>query len=429
MQTATTGDLSSSCLRLRNSQAQEVISQYFLDCVTRQPPTDALESFANLFIEFAPQIASQNAYQALYDLLRANQERDFCLLLKRVFFILVNNWETSRQTHLTNQLIDLFKQLPRPSSFQSTQVNRLRVWLNNFVASPDYQELLLYVTKFDEAYSPKWVQRYSSYFLMSQALDLNNSVEQRCAARIRAKILKDQFKFNLALYTARTHSATLHPEPATNPTQLSDNLLKWVKKLLVRQGQFSYANIANIFIQQTQQQTYQEFKQSLRKYLKFSVTQPQIIQLIDGKLASKIGQLYVEQEAQALKPNLLLRTCNRAIDFLIMETKNQPSDLFVQLISQGNPLSFVLLLVKLILICPSAQVHLEKRITDLLEYYKELPESQGQWLLNFLDILNVALAIYAGTVQYNLIDNVPEVTKLNDDIYLKECRVFSLSQI
>lgn len=399
MQTLRTCDVYSSPLRATPSQAaichsQETIYQYFLTDLATQTATEALEAFTKLFIEYTPQPSSQKAYQALSQILGANQESQFRQMLKRVFFILINQWETSREAKLTDEFIKLFKKTPSQCTLTHPQCTRLALWLKNFSASQDYQEIQLHVSEFEETDQPSWVQRYRTYFLVRQALDLNNSVEQRHAARVRAKALKDQFKFTLALYTARTQSSPLHAEKARNPTRLSDNLLELTRKSLVRRGQFSYANLAHIFLEETQNQTYQEFKQSLKKYLTFGMDSPEVTHLIHSRLFSKIDALYRIQNSQPLKENLRLLTCNRLIDCLIMEDKHQPSDLFVQFISRGNPFQFVLIFVKIILICPSAKVYLERRISNLLEYYCELPEERGEWLVNFLEILNVALAIY-----------------------------------
>ena len=63
----------------------------------------------------------------------------------------------------------------------------------------------------------------------------------------------------------------------------------------------------------------------------------------------------------------------------------------------------MIVLLKLILICRNARTHLEAQIAELIRYYKNFPEDECWWVVNFLEIFNVTFAIYAENVQYNLI--------------------------
>ncbi|MBC6421364.1 MAG: hypothetical protein GDA38_07235 [Hormoscilla sp. SP12CHS1] len=51
------------------------------------------------------------------------------------------------------------------------------------------------------------------------------------------------------MYTARSESRKDTPE---NPTNVGDGMLRLIKIILARSGQYSYVNLAEIFIQQTQ---------------------------------------------------------------------------------------------------------------------------------------------------------------------------------
>ena len=75
------------------------------------------------------------------------------------------------------------------------------------------------------------------------------------------------------------------------------------------------------------------------------------------------------------------------------ENHQQPSPLLSMLISQGHPLTVVIMLLKIVLICPSVREHLESCIADLIRYHEKYPE-ECNWMINFIEIFNVMFAIY-----------------------------------
>ena len=125
--------------------------------------------------------------------------------------------------------------------------------------------------------------------------------------------------------------------------------------------------------------------------------------VLQTRIADKLSNLYEEHQDDVVTPALILRTSNRMIEFLTMENKNEPSSLFVLLLSQGNPMTLVVTLLKLMLMSKNSRTHLDARIADLLRYYEEIPEQDCRWVVNFLEIFNVTFTIYGDNVQYNLI--------------------------
>lgn len=71
---------------------------------------------------------------------------------------------------------------------------------------------------------------------------------------------------------------------------------------------------------------------------------------------------------------ILLKTCNKIIDSLTTEDRQQPSPLLKTMISQGHPLTVVIMLIKSVLICLPAQTHLESCIADLIRQHEKFPE-------------------------------------------------------
>ncbi|MCU0550010.1 MAG: hypothetical protein MUC48_11735 [Leptolyngbya sp. Prado105] len=384
-------------------QAQETLYRFLLEIVRQWPPEEVLLEFKRLFF-YQVDAATSGASQSVHQLIVTDQEVEFRNALKRACYILVNNWDAARQYKSIQELVRSFQDVVIETKSISPSMNRLKLWVDNFRNSKDYADLKLFTTRYEEQQKEKWISRYTSYLLVPQYVDTKNPIEQREAARALSRQLKDRFKFDLAMYIAKSQSATSAEKMPKNPTALGDNVLMLIKAIVARRGQYSYANLANIFINQIQTLNYKQFKHSLQKYLIFSVDyHSQFAAEFEAKLVEKLAPLYPDYNENALTDALVLRTCNRIIEYLTTENRKDPSHLFVLLLSQGNPMTLVIVLLKLVLICNASRSHHEAQIATLIRYYEQLPEQECSWIVNFLEIFNVTFAIHAENVQYNLV--------------------------
>ncbi|MGG6297924.1 hypothetical protein ACQ4M4_26315 [Leptolyngbya sp. AN02str] len=389
--------------QLNIPKAQETIYNYLIEIVKTWPPEDVLGEFDQLFIQHANTVSS-DTLPSLYEIVFANQEQEFRNTLKRSCYILINNWDLARHHASIRKLIQLFESPIIAKPTMSPTLRRMRQWLKNFVDSDDYAQLCLFAARYDEKHVKHWSERYTSYLLVPQYIDLNNPAEQRHAARALSKQLKEKFKFDLAMYTARSQLTSAIEKPPANPTSLGDDVLRLIKIIVVRKGKFSYTNIANIFLKQTQNARYTDFKRSFLNYLLFSIEDNEVKETLRTQLSDRLQVLYAEHQHLPIDDALLLRTCNRTIEFLTTETHEEPSPLFIQLLSRGNPLTLVVLLLKIILVCRYARTNLEARIADLVHYYKDCTEDECQWVIQFFEIFDITMTIHAENVEFNLVN-------------------------
>lgn len=393
-------------------EAQNKVFQVLLDAVNRESSETVLAEFKALFFDCVS-VTSDEATHALYRLAFLNRVEAFHQVLKRSCYILINNWAGRRDYASIRAAIALFENFQAQRSTTSLVRSRLQQWMEQFIASQDYEELQLFVSRYDEVGNlarsgdsegeKPWSDRYASYLLFAQATDPNNSREHREAAQSMAKQLRDKFKFDLALYTARLQSSRGNPRELKNPTSLGDRVLNIVKTLVLQQGQTNYASLAKLFVEQTRSLTYSGFKKSLSKYLLFSVDRRDFTSTIERKFDRWLDGLYANRDEEALSDGLYLQTCHRAIEFFTTVNYREPSQMFVLLLSRGNPLTLVMLLLKIVLICPSTRSHLELCMARLIQYYDRVPEAECKWVVHFIDIFNVAFAIYTENVRYNLV--------------------------
>ena len=417
--------------------AQQTIYQSLLEIVKKWPPEEVLLEFKRLFLYHGDSV-NTSALNAVYEIIFNDNEEEFRNTIKRSCYILVNNWDANRHHKPIQDLIAGFQDENLPRSTISPTLTRLRVWIRNFHQSQDYSDLKLFADRYtivesDETSEDRpWVQRYTSYLLVPQYADMGNSIEQREAARAMAQELREKFKFDLAMYVARSQSILRNNAPLKNPTGLGDDTLRLIKTIVAKRGTYSYSNLANIFLNQVQALTYIEFKRSLQNYLGFSVETSSLSHVLQTRMADKLNNLYQEHQNDVVTPALILRTSNRMIEFLTMENQKEPSSLFVLLLSQGNPMTLVVTLLKLMLVSRNSRTHLEGRIADLLRYYEEMPEQDCKWVVNFLEIFNVTFTIYADNVQYNLVRMEADKNKYDsmaqdssNQVNLDSYRVFS----
>lgn len=384
----------------RIQQAQEVIYQFLLNRVENDPPEVVLQEFKQLFFSGECTQNSDIAH-SMHELLEQNHEQEFRNTLKRSCYILVNNWLASRRSDAIEELIQTLAEAKQLPSTASQTLNRLRTWIANFIESQDYQELKVFTLNRTERLG--WTHRYAYYLLLPQYLDSQNPVEQRELAKKTAKRLKEKFKFELAMYTVHCNSPTFRKEPPPNPTRLGNGIIRLLKQLISRKFLHNYSHAADLFVQQSKTLKYRDCKQKLLDYLLFSTSPHQSIDFFKTTLTEKLKTLYESYNEQTTTMELLLRTCRRTLEFLTTENGQEPSPLFIALTSQGSPLTIVVLLLKVILLCNYVRTHLDNCIANLIRYYEKYPESECRWFINFLDIFNVVFAIYTENVKFDVV--------------------------
>ncbi|QMS87366.1 hypothetical protein HUN01_07145 [Nostoc edaphicum CCNP1411] len=420
--------VTSNSRQLNVQIAQEEVYSFFVEIVKKLSPEDVLREFKGLFIDGLDSEDS-DYIPGIYSIFLDDNEQELYNTLKRCCYIIVNNWKSNRKDKYIQELVNLFVNENLKIKTNNHPVVKIcKNWIENFVNSKDYQELKLFATKYEESSRGHWANRYTSYLLIDQSVNKNNPIEQQEAARRLSKQIKDKFKFELAMYIARSQSAVSSTTRYKNPSVLGDQALRLIKAIVLKRGVFSHENIAHIFIKQTQNQTLEEFKINLEKYLFFSVENQESVESWRQKFADNLSLWKKNYNQEIMTKELFLRTCNRVIDCLTIENGKEPSSLFILLINQGHSLTLVIILLKIILICKNSRRHLETRIAHLIRFYEKYSEEECKGVINFMEIFNITFAIYAENVEYNLI-KMEEEQSSNPQLNLDGYRVFSQMKV
>ncbi len=334
---------------------------------------------------------------------------------------MINNWLIKRQYSFIRQLINKLSAFSEYDQTRlSIQESRLLLWLNHFLASENYQELLRYgnIERGD------WSYRYQSYLLVPQYLNPHNSKEQKEAVRNLIKQLKDQYKFDLAMYIARLQSPASRDRKPKNPTELGDEVVNLIKQTISTQRVFNYGTQANLFLNNTQNVTYGKFKQCLPQYLMFNLSQQYPANIIQERIKQKLESLYCIHDHRIVNQALINRTCNRLIEHLLIEKGKSPAFLFNLMIKQGNQLSLVILLLKLVLLANSCRNYLDISIANLIQFYQDHAEGRCQGVIQFLEIFHLVFTLFTENVQYFLVKTKEDVIGNQSETELNTYRLF-----
>lgn len=386
---------------LNTQCCQRIIYTFFINIVNQWESEQVIEEFEQLFFELSSNHNPDNI-QALNWILVEKNEEVFQSTFKRCFYILINNWNISRNYTANHNLIKTVENSIQSTKYYhhlSPNLKCLRKWLHNFIQNQDYQK----IRHFALSHTQSWTHRYESYLLTPSAFNPDVSQEQKKAALQLAQEIKEKYKFDLAMYVTRSDCSTSLSASQANPTQLGQGVIALIKKTLSTQKIMSYDNLAKLFLEQTKSVEYSAFTTALLNYLGVSSDKKYPIPYIREKFCQKLDKLKSIYAQQLVDKSLISKTCQQLIQVLTTENSQSPSSCFSMLVSQNNYLMLVLLLLKLILISRSNQTYLDQKIANLIHYYQDLGEEKCQKFIQFLEIFNLVFTLFTSNVQFHLV--------------------------
>lgn len=382
----------------KTEQLQVSICQFMIQIVNQWIPEKVIDEFEQIFVNLN---CTQNeaVNQALNRIVIDQSQSIFSATIKQSFYILINNWTINKQQEFTEALFERIESANYQEERISPSVNLLRKWTYNFLQTQDYQEIRNYALNSDT----QWVNRYRSYLLSTQINRSQSQVQHKVTANL-AQQLKDKYKFDLAMYVARSQCPGSQTQKPTNPTQLGDEAINLIKKTISTERVLSYAHQADIFLEQTQNFNYQHFKESLLNYLMLHVCSRYPANHIRETLHLKLQKFDSQHNFKTITKTQISKTCKQLVRLLTTENNQSPSAPFTLLVERGNYLTLVILLLKTTLVCKSAQGYLECCIANLIEHYQNYEEQQCQHFIKFLEVFNLVFTLFTANVQYHLVN-------------------------
>ena len=163
-------------------------------------------------------------------------------------------------------------------------------------------------------------------------------------------------------------------------------------------------------------------------YLNISQNDSVVPEVVSLSLMKKLKHLQESQDNQEMTLGLLHVTCNSILQHILLKKHYEPSELLKSSLESNNFLNLVILLLKIVLLFPNSRLYLERYIAELIKFYSSYDETECSSFINFLDVLNVTLAIFEEDTDYSLIkmsNGENDLTAIN----LENYRIFSQSKI
>jgi hypothetical protein len=424
------------CNRL-NTLEEQKLYDHLLYWVQVESPSQLIERFRTLFIDGGgyPDHEILVALDKITDSKFADQE--FKFILNRCCHILINRWQMQPQLQTAiPELITLFEN-PPVGLVRSRGARRLRELVQVFIQTEQYLTLRRLAQVISQAVETNYnyenrvlgtlIQRYP-YLYQHCLLSEDSTYEHQQTVRHIQVKMQRQFELDLSQYatyqvrrclqTAR--GANLTPactttspsverilQPVKNPTLLSDRDLDTALKQFVGkvEGNHTYRDLAQRFLaHSSQNQSYATFKDDLYEYLTSSIDLGRGKCQFHNQLYTQLKNTLPQSDSQKISDFLLVRTCSQLLNFLVVESSQQPHHfIFVDLTTNIGPTLTTGLLLKIVLLCRKVKPYLEKRFSILFSHYESYTREGIQWLVESLENLNVALSTHFGAVDLSYI--------------------------
>ncbi|OKH12160.1 hypothetical protein [[Limnothrix rosea] IAM M-220] len=210
-----------------------------------------------------------------------------------------------------------------------------------------------------------------------------------------------QLKHHWALHQAKQQATQMglkgaqrHLSRPRGMSELDASVLDVMLEIWSRRGTFAPANLANIFLQQTESVSYADYKQALMRYLWTAIADEDGLQPLRQKMQETLDQLWPDQDRKKVDLRLKLRTCNRLISLITTQGYPYPSPMFTLLAVQEQYDVFGLILLRLMLLSRPSYQCFADAIAALREYYDKLKNSKSQWIVHFLEAFQLNISEY-----------------------------------
>lgn len=392
----------------RKSSLEEQLLYDGLKALAREDSVaKIIDDFRSIFIEGKGE-ANTQLWQAISKLVDSDGiDAEFDFLLNRSCYILINNWlQNPKLQGAISELIDLFDEIPtRVPSCWTEQ--RLRSLNGNFIKSEQYLALRRLAHVFrnkvvveNENISKEkpletFIDRYPFMYPHSFLTD-NSSDRERQEIRIITDRARQQYQSDVANFIKLQKQPNFSNE-AKNPTLLSNKEFNLALEHFTGKvdGLNTFKELAEKFLAFCRKlRSYRSFKEGLYEYLTLSIDTKYAKGQFSNKLYRHLQNTLPHNDSQKPSEFLLVGTSRRLLDFLIVESLEQPKHyVFYDLVNNLGSIFTIGILLKIVLFCRKAKPYLEQRFAILFQHYQGWTKNQVWWLVESLESLNLALAV------------------------------------
>ncbi|WP_068818736.1 hypothetical protein [Phormidesmis priestleyi] len=413
-------------------QEEQRLYDHFLDRVQCESPQQLIERFRSLFIEgtsYDPQVLSD------LDKIVASKiaAHEFKFVLNRCCHILINRWQARphSQTAIV-ELVALLSSSPtRPviEYARTRVVKQLRELVKQFLETEQYltlRRLSQLMVQGAETHSAETsplgtlIRRYPYLYEHCLVSEGSPDEHQESIRQIQTQVQR-QYEIDLSQYVtyqvrrlfgvreAATPSIIIPAHvparlitPVKNPTLLDDRDLRLALQQFAGkiEGAYTHRDIAQRFLNHTSDtKSFKAFKDDLYQYITASIESEYGKRQFNNQLYAQLENTLPESNFQPLNDFLIVRTCSQLLNFLVVESPQQPQHfVFVDLLSNLGPTLTTSLLLKIVLLCRKVKPYLEKRFSILFSHYESHARNCVHWLIAAMENLHIALSANFSTL-------------------------------
>ena len=391
----------------RKSLLEEQLLYNGLQALTKEDSaTKIIDDFRSILIEGKGE-ANTQLWQAISQLVNADGiDGEFNFILNRSCYILINHWlQNPKLQGAISELIDSFEKMPTGIASCWTQ-QRLRTLNRNFINSEHYLALrrLAHVFRHkaieensiaQEKPLESFINRYPFMYPHSFLTD-DSSDRERQEIRIVTNQAQQQYESDLANFIKLQKDPNFSND-AKNPTLLSNEQVNLAMEHFTGKvdGFNTLKELAEKFLAYCLKlRSYRGFKEGLYEYLTVSIDPKYGKGQFSNKLYKHLQNTLPHNDSQKPSEFLFVGTCRRLLDFLVVESLQQPKHyVFYDLVNNLGSIFTIGLLLKIVLFCRKAKPYLEQRFTILFQHYQSWTKNQVWWFVESLENLNLALAV------------------------------------
>ncbi len=437
-------DLNSSSQPIERSS--KVIYEYWYKYAGKQSPQIVIKEFENLFLQGRNE--NIKVSHALEEIVFAPaNEQKFFIFFSNCFYTILDRWSIKPESFFfVSELFKTIEHITEASSYdrrrkqlikliknyrESTAYFQLRavlaiidpeeianIVLDNDVATDAVSHSKSHINTNINTYLARYTFLYeylaSSTIEMKQLHQLIKSLQHK---------RKKDFEFQLSkhiIYRFRLKEAARLKLLArgsgkviirvNNPSILSERafrvaLQQYLSK--IENKQTIQERTQRFVADNKLRNSYQVFKQDLHRFLCKNIKPRNNNYNFERQLASKLEHIFPQSNQKPLNNSLVLQTSRQLFSYFIVDsTVSTNPGKFADLIANLGTAQAMIVLIKIVLICPESKVDLEKKIALIVAHYQMHDIQDIPWVIKTLEHLLIAFGIYFGNIDVSVAKSI-----------------------
>ncbi len=412
---------------LQTVNQEKIIYSHLREKLAENSYDEVALEFRLIFLEGRSQ--DPEVKQAIQSVVHSQIGDDkYFYILNYCFYILINDWfDSENGQESIRHLLELFQETGKRARSHNRLKNRTIELSKAFVESKYYARLKRiatvirydHPTKAEPSYPIKKLAPRYTFLYKSILLGKENATEVAQFIKQLQENRSKSFEFKLAqhiIYRSRlveiakanqlSSGAGRIVRRVANPTFLDDRNLRIALKQYIKRldGKLTLHQTARKFTLENQKGIkYGQFKNNLYLYLIKDIKPRSRKFNFKSELQKLIEMAYYQSDSQPISESLILQTCRKLYQSLIVSNaEKKQHNLLIKMVSSLGTAQTVMLLIKILLICPQVKPDLEQRLGILFVHYENKKIQEVIWLAKFLEHFSVAFSIYFGKLDISL---------------------------